>query len=73
MADAGGSVLEALLRRDRAVVIGALLAVIVLSWTWIVLGAGMDMSAIAMTGMPRDMVMEPAVWTAGYAALMFSM
>jgi predicted metal-binding membrane protein len=71
--DSGGSMLEALLRRDRAVVIGLLLAVIVLSWTWVVLGAGMDMSAIEMTRMPRDMVMEPAVWTAGHAALMFSM
>jgi predicted metal-binding membrane protein len=65
--------LEAVLRRDRVVVIGALIAVIVLSWAWIVLGAGMGMSAIDMTTMPRDMVMAPAVWTAGYAALMVSM
>ncbi len=53
--------------------VAALLAVIVLSWTWIALGAGMGTSALVMTRMPRDMVMQPAVWSAGYAVLMFSM
>jgi predicted metal-binding membrane protein len=73
MTEAGPSLLEALLRRDRAVVIAALLAVIAVSWLWIVLGAGMGMSAIEMTRMPRDMVMTPAVWSLGYAALIFAM
>jgi predicted metal-binding membrane protein len=73
MTEAGPSLLEALLRRDRAVVIAALVAVIAVSWLWIVLGAGMDMSAIDMTRMPRDMVMTPAVWSPGYAALIFAM
>src|SRR6478672_13008763 len=58
---------------DRAIVVVALLSVIALSWLWVALGAGMDMSAVEMTRMPRDMVMTPAVWTAGYAALMVSM
>jgi len=67
------SIFEALLRRDRAVVVGALTVVIALAWTWIVAGAGMGMSAIEMTRMPRDMVMTPATWTPAYAALMFMM
>jgi len=71
------SVLEAVLRRDRFVVVAALVAVIVVAWIWIVLGAGTGMSAVAMTqmaGMPdMDMMMERAVWTPGYAALIFAM
>jgi predicted metal-binding membrane protein len=65
--------LERVLYRDRAIVVVALLSVIVLSWFWVAFGAGMDMSAVEMTRMPRDMVMTPAIWTAGYAALMLSM
>ena len=41
------TVLEAVLRRDRFVLIAALVAVIVVSWIWIVLGAGAGMSAVA--------------------------
>jgi predicted metal-binding membrane protein len=71
------TVLEAVLRRDRLVVTGALIAVIVVSWVWIILGAGTGTSAVAMTqmsGMPdMDMMMERAVWTLGYAALIFAM
>src|SRR5246127_4811936 len=71
------TVLEAVLRRDRFVVIAALVAVIVVSWIWIVLGAGTGMSAVAMTqmaGMPdMDTMMELAVWTLGYAGLIFAM
>ena len=62
--------LEEVLRRDRAIVVVALLSVVALSWLWVALGAGMDMSAVEMSRMPRDMVMTPAVWTAGYAVLM---
>ena len=67
------SMLEEVLHRDRVIVVVALLSVVALSWLWVSLGAGMDMSAVEMTRMPRDMVMTPAVWTAGYAALMVSM
>ena len=52
--------LEAVFRRDRVVVITALLAVIALSWAYLLTGAGMPMGA-------------PAVWTPGYAVLMFCM
>jgi predicted metal-binding membrane protein len=71
------TVLEAALRRDRVVVVAALVAVIAVAWIWIVLGAGTGTSAVAMTqmaGMPdMDMMMERAVWTPGYAGLIFAM
>jgi predicted metal-binding membrane protein len=71
------TVLEAVLRRDRFVVVAALVGVIVVAWIWIVLGAGTGMSVVAMTqmsGMPdMDMMMERAVWTPGYAGLIFAM
>jgi predicted metal-binding membrane protein len=71
------TVLEALLRRDRWVVVIALVAVIVIAWVWIVLGAGTGMSAVAMTqmaGMPdMDMMMERVLWTPAYTTLIFAM
>ncbi len=72
------SVLEGVLRRDRLVLIAALVAVIAIAWMWILLGAGMGMTAVAMTGGlgisgMAGMAMAPAVWTAGYAGLMFAM
>ena len=45
------SVLESVLARDRTVVIAGLVAVIVLSWIYILLGAGMGMTAFEMTTM----------------------
>jgi predicted metal-binding membrane protein len=44
------SALEAVLRRDRVVVVAALVAVIVAAWAYILLGTGMGMSAFEMTG-----------------------
>jgi predicted metal-binding membrane protein len=77
MTVADTTVLETVLRRDRFVVVAALVAVIVVAWIWILLGAGTGMSAVAMTqmaGMPdMDMMMERAVWTPEYAALIFAM
>jgi predicted metal-binding membrane protein len=71
------TVLEAVLRRDRLVVVVALVAAIVVAWIWILLGAGTGMNAVAMTqmaGMPdMDMMMERTVWTPGYAGLIFAM
>jgi predicted metal-binding membrane protein len=59
------------------VVIGALVGVVVVAWVWIILGAGTGMNAVAMTQMARmpdmDMMMERAVWTPAYVALMFAM
>lgn len=73
MPEEATSVFEAVLRRDRVVVVAALLLVIALSWLWIVTGAGTGMSAIEMARMPSDMIMTPAIWTPTYAALMFLM
>jgi predicted metal-binding membrane protein len=79
--------LEAVVRRDRLIVVTALTAVIALSWAYLVAGASMGMSAFGMTrmsqlGMARGMseggmacmaMMTPVVWTPGYAVLMFFM
>jgi len=72
------SILEAVLRRDRMILVAALAGVVAIAWIWIVLGAGTVMSTLGMTrrsGMPgmAGMLMEPAAWTLGYAALMFAM
>lgn len=73
---------EAVVRHDRLVVVTALTAVIALSWAYLLVGAGMGMSAFEMTRMSQcemvgdmaDMAMlTPAVWTPGYAVLMFVM
>jgi predicted metal-binding membrane protein len=45
------SVLESVLERDRTIVIAGLVTVIVLSWIYILLGAGMGMTAFEMTTM----------------------
>src|SRR5579863_36609 len=69
------TVLEGVLRRDRLVLVTALVAVIAIAWMWIVLGAGTGMNAASMTGGAgmAGMAMEPAVWTPGYAGLMLAM
>jgi predicted metal-binding membrane protein len=71
------TVLEAVLRRDRTLVVAALVAVITIAWIWIVLGAGTGMTAMDMairSGMPGMAgMMVPAAWTLGYAGLMFAM
>ncbi|AGW95515.1 hypothetical protein N234_36240 [Ralstonia pickettii DTP0602] len=79
--------LEAAVRRDRLVVVTALTAVIALSWAYLLAGAGMGMSAFEVTrmsqrgiatgmcdgGMSGMAMVAPAVWTPGYAVLMFFM
>jgi predicted metal-binding membrane protein len=79
--------LEAVIRRDRLVVVTALTAVIALSWAYLLAGAGISMSAFETTrisqlgmaggvpegGMAGMAMMTPAVWTPGYAVLMFFM
>jgi predicted metal-binding membrane protein len=71
------TVLEAVLRRDRQVVVAALIAVIAMAWLWILFGAGTGMSAMDMIlGSSADSMagmMAPAVWTLGYAGVMFTM
>ncbi len=63
--------LSALLRRDRVLVLAGLALVIALSWIWLLMGAGIPMDEMDMGG-GQIMLMAPA-WTAGYAALIFSM
>ena len=67
--------LEHALRRARQVVVGALVAVTVLSWVYLLAGAGMGMSAMEMTRhsmMPMPM-MQRTTWDLSYAVLMFFM
>jgi predicted metal-binding membrane protein len=67
--------LEAVLRRDRMVMVAGLVAVLVMAWGWLVTGAGMEMSAVEMTAMAGmdGWLMRPAVWTPAYAVLIFAM
>jgi predicted metal-binding membrane protein len=67
--------LEAVLRRDRWVLVAGLVTVLAMAWTWLLAGAGMDMNAIEMTRMAGmdGWLMQPAVWTATYAVLIFAM
>ncbi len=78
--------LEAALRRDRLIVLIALLAVILLSWAYLLSGAGMGMSALEMTRASLaqgrrgehapaglDSMMMPATWDLGYALVMLFM
>ncbi len=65
-----------MLRRDRAVVTIALAAVVVLAAAYTIAGVGMEMSAATMTRMALEMpgmMMQPAQWSAGYAAIVFAM
>ncbi|MEZ5445766.1 MAG: DUF2182 domain-containing protein [Gammaproteobacteria bacterium] len=57
------------MRRDRAVVLGAMALITALAWAYLLAGAGMSMD---MQGMDVDMVM-PTVWTPGYALVVFLM
>jgi predicted metal-binding membrane protein len=76
-AAADDTVLEAVLRRDRLAVCAALIAVIAIAWLWILLGAGTGMSAMEMipgsSGDGMAGMMAPAVWSLGYAGVMFTM
>ena len=67
--------LEAVLRRDRLVLVAGLVAVLAMAWGWLIAGAGMEMSAVEMTAMARmdGWLMQPAVWKPAYAVLIFAM
>ena len=69
--------LEHVLRRDRLLVGAFLLTVTIVSWIYILSGAGMDMTALEMThpkksGMDMNMVM-PVNWDLSYAVMMYFM
>jgi predicted metal-binding membrane protein len=76
-ATADDTFLEAILRRDRQVVVAALIVVIAMAWLWILFGAGTGMSAMdVIVGPSPDhmaSIMAPALWTASYAGIMFTM
>jgi predicted metal-binding membrane protein len=70
------SIIETIAKRDRLILIGGLVAVVVLSWVYILAGAGMGMTAFEMTTITQNapaMVMQPAVWTPTFALFMFLM
>jgi predicted metal-binding membrane protein len=48
----GASMIEGALRRDRVVVVLALLGVIILAWGYVLFGVGMSMDE--MSGMPSS-------------------
>src|SRR5437016_5010314 len=63
--------LPALLRRDRAVVLSGLAAVVVLAWAYLLFGAGIEMEMMDMGG--GQMMAMPPEWSLGYAAIVFVM
>ena len=68
-------ILERALRRDRVVVAAALALVSIIAWTYLLAGAGMEMSAMEMTR--HSMMPMPGIphvqWDLSYAVLMFFM
>jgi len=75
------TVIETVLQKEKAILIGCLSVVILLAWIYILSGAGMDMDIVQMTlpesesgssMMDMDM-MAPGVWNTQYIILMFSM
>jgi predicted metal-binding membrane protein len=67
---------EAVVRRDRLIVIGGLAVVVAVAWLYILAGAGMGTSARDMTssvGGAAMSAMQPMAWTAGTAVIMFFM
>lgn len=65
------SLLASVLRRDRVIVIGGLLAVVLLSWLYLLSGAGVDMNGMGDMDMAMPMTRMP--WSSGYFALMVAM
>ncbi|WP_246088395.1 DUF2182 domain-containing protein [Phreatobacter stygius] len=61
--------IEALLRRDRILVVGAMLTVTVLAWAYLIAGAGMGVHEMDGMLMPMHM----GAWTPAYAGLLFAM
>lgn len=71
------NMLEVVLRRDRQIVIGALILVSLIAWIWLLAGAGMGTSEMAMPDMGAPAAtteqMPAPRWDAGYVLLMFFM
>ena len=60
------SALEAALRRDRFVVVGGLIGIILLAWFYLLRGAGMDLRAMGDMSMP----MAATPWSVGHFTLL---
>lgn len=60
------SALEHALRHDRLIVAAGIAVAVALSWSYLVAGAGIDMSM-------ADMPMDPVPWSLAQASLMFAM
>jgi len=84
MAAEKSSLTESLLRRDRWIVLGGLVALTLLSWAYVLTGAGMGMSVRDMTivslfphrmaQMPMaGMSMQPGVWSPGHFVIVLVM
>ena len=67
---------EALLRRERLIVLCGLIFITILSWCWLLNGAGMGMSVTAMTAWSFPPPIPPSMshdWSLQYAIVMFLM
>ena len=67
---------EALVKRERLIVIAGLISITVLAWWWLLNGAGTGMSVMAMTTWsfpPPVRATFVEDWSPGYAVLMFLM
>lgn len=68
--------IERVVKRDRLIVLVALIIVVVFSWAYVLAGAGMGMSAFEMTRMSGSGamgMMMPAQWSIEYVGVMFLM
>ncbi len=73
MSSSPRTLLETILRRERAVVVVALVLITIMAWVYTLAGAGMKLNAFEMTAMVRSMGMEVMAWSPVYAALIFMM
>ena len=67
---------EALLRRQRLIVVAGLVLITALAWWWVAIGAGTGMSVLAMTTWQFPPPVRPSMietWTPGYALVKFFM
>ena len=70
------TITEALLRRERLLVLAGLLLITALAWWWVAIGSGTGMSAYSMTTWrfpPPLHTSSVEIWSPGYALVMFFM
>lgn len=72
----GTTPVEAILKRERLVIVIGLALLVALSWWWLLVGSGTGMSILAMTTWAFPPPASPTMmhdWSAGYAVVMFLM